>query len=84
MNPEVFCRNFHGKRLHGKVRLIGGKVTIQQRSNKHILVNQEGVGTSKHVFVSVSLGRRHASVTVGHPQVTKMYNEEKQSYIQPA
>jgi len=28
--------------------------------------------------VSVLLGlRRHVSATVGHPQVTKMYNEEK-------
>jgi hypothetical protein len=30
------------------------------------------------VFVSVSLGRRNVSATVGHPQVTKMYNEGKQ------
>jgi len=29
------------------------------------------------IFVSVLLGWRHVSATVGHPQVTKMYNEEK-------
>ena len=29
------------------------------------------------VFVSVLLGWRHVSATLGHPQVTKMYNEEK-------
>ena len=29
------------------------------------------------VFVSVLLGWRHVSTTVGHPQVTKIYNGEK-------
>jgi len=32
---------------------------------------------SKHVFASCLLGWRHVSATVGRPQVTKIYNEEK-------
>jgi len=36
-----------------------------------------GTMSLKHNYVSYLLGWRHVSATVGHPQVTKMYNEEK-------
>ena len=36
-----------------------------------------GIHQNTTVFVSYLLGWRHVSATVGHPQVSKMYNEEK-------
>ena len=44
-----------------------------------IFCKLEEYGYVKNTIISVSylLGWRHISATVGHPQVTKIYNEEK-------
>ena len=40
-------------------------------------IRRGGVRQNTTVFISYLLGWRHISATVGHPQVTKIYNEEK-------
>ena len=42
-----------------------------------IQIRREWVRQNTTVFVSYLLGWQHVSATVGHPQVTKLYNEEK-------
>ena len=41
------------------------------------LISRGYVSQNTAVCVSYLLGRRHVSAIVGHPQVTKIYNEEK-------